>query len=354
MPSLTSFGRKIINWYQKHKRELPWRDTKDPYHIWLSEIILQQTRVDQGMAYYLRFVETYPTVKSLAAAGQDNILKLWQGLGYYSRARNLHHAAQEVVKKYNGAFPSSYNDIRSLKGIGDYTAAAISSFAFDLPYAVVDGNVYRLLSRYFGIETPIDSTSGKKQFAELAQKLLNGHAPAVFNQAIMEFGAIQCKPVSPECTSCPLADSCLAFDKKRVSELPVKQKKTAIRKRYFHYLVIHHNKYIYLRQRTGKDIWQGLHDFPLIERSKHLSPEQLIASAEWKEIFGTQKTTLVKSHAEIKHILSHQHIHARFYEMKAGKNFRVPKDSAWKKATSKTLHKYAIPRLIEQYFENNA
>ena len=232
------FSEKIIAWYDQNKRDLPWRNTKDAYLIWLSEIILQQTRVDQGMDYYLKFAKEFPTVKHLAKADNEKVMKLWQGLGYYSRARNLHTTAKIISEKYHGKFPDEYSDILSLKGVGNYTAAAIASFAFNKPYAVVDGNVYRVLARVFGIESPIDSTQGKKEFETLATELLDRKKPASHNQAIMELGALQCKPVNPDCSICALNTMCFAYSKKRINELPVKAKKTKVRNRYFNYIVL--------------------------------------------------------------------------------------------------------------------
>jgi len=228
-----NFPKTILSWYKKNKRDLPWRNTRDPYFIWLSEVILQQTRVEQGLSYYLRFVMAFPTVKKLASAKEEQVLKLWQGLGYYSRARNLHHAAKEIVKKHRGKFPDTYADIRALKGVGEYTAAAISSFAYNLPYATVDGNVFRLLSRYLGIKTPINTPKAKKEFTEAAQELMGNSSPHDFNQAMMEFGSRQCRPVNPDCENCPLNSSCVAFDKNLVKMLPVKNKSLKARPRYF-------------------------------------------------------------------------------------------------------------------------
>jgi A/G-specific adenine glycosylase len=241
-----SFGSIIINWYKKNKRDLPWRHTKDPYLIWLSEIILQQTRVEQGLPYYFRFSEKYPTVGSLAIAKEDEILRLWQGLGYYTRARNLHAAARQIKNEFGNKFPTDYSNIRSLKGVGEYTAAAIASFAFDLEHAVVDGNVFRLLSRYFGIKTPIDTGEGKKKFTALAGKLMKSYPPAIFNQAIMEFGARQCRPASPDCEVCPLNSSCYAYGKNTVSKFPIKKNKVKSRNRYFNYLVIKRQKSFFI------------------------------------------------------------------------------------------------------------
>ena len=234
------FSQKIIFWYEHNKRDLPWRNTRDPYLIWLSEIILQQTRVDQGMSYYLKFVGEFPTVKQLAKADNEKVMKLWQGLGYYSRARNLHTTAKIILLEHKGVFPKEFETILALKGVGEYTAAAIASFAYNKPYAVVDGNVYRVLSRVFDISTPIDSTQGKKEFNHLAGELLDKNKPAIYNQAIMEFGAMQCKPINPYCAVCPLNTMCLAYSKKLVAELPVKSKKTKVRDRYFNYIVLNY------------------------------------------------------------------------------------------------------------------
>lgn len=346
---MKEFGKKVIAWYQKNKRDLPWRNIDDPYRIWLSEIILQQTRVDQGMAYYHKFSQTYKTIEELAAAKEDAILKLWQGLGYYSRARNLHASAKEVVNRFGGVFPSNFEDIKSLKGVGDYTAAAIASFAFKLPHAVVDGNVFRVLSRYSGIETPIDSGAGKKEFIKLANDLLGNHPPDIFNQAMMEFGSRQCKPVNPNCNECPLQSSCFAFENEKVDSLPVKSKKTKIKKRYFHYLVIREKDNFFIRQRKEKDIWNGLHDFPLIETTSPLTSKKVMSSKEWKSHFENSKSVVVKVSNEYKHILSHQHIHAVFYEINVELKSVVNTDSIWKKVNTASVKKLAVPRLIEDY-----
>ncbi len=348
---MKEFGKKVISWYKKNKRDLPWRGIEDPYKIWLSEVILQQTRVDQGMAYYYKFSETYQTVHALASASEDEILKLWQGLGYYSRARNLHAAAKDVVVRFKGKFPNNYDDLKSLKGVGEYTAAAIASFAFKLPHAVVDGNVFRLVSRYSGIKTPIDSGQGKKEFTELANRLLGNHPPDIFNQAIMEFGSKQCKPVSPDCSTCPLQVSCFAFENKMVASLPVKSKKTKIRKRFFHYLVIREKDNFFIRQRKEKDIWTGLHDFPLIETDIAISENKVMATKEWKSHFESKKSEVLKVSNEFKHILSHQHIHATFYEVRAELKLFKEEKQNWKKVNSTSVKEYAVPRLIEEYLK---
>ncbi|WP_430406634.1 A/G-specific adenine glycosylase [Fluviicola sp.] len=332
---MADFVLLISDWYRLNARELPWRNTKNPYFIWLSEVILQQTRVDQGMNYYLKFIENYPTLNQLADADEEAILKLWQGLGYYSRARNLHKTAQQVRDEFNGAFPKTYHEIIQLKGIGPYTAAAISSFAFDLPHAVVDGNVYRILSRYYGIDEPIDTGKGKKLFQELADSLIPEAEPALFNQAIMEFGAIQCTPNNPDCESCVLNQSCIsAFNSDLIKKLPVKKGKTKVRKRYFHYLHIEKGLEIALDQRTGKDVWEKLYEFPLIEREDDTMP------LEFKDSASLSYQT--------KHILSHQHIYAFFY-----KSDETEIDGLDLKFVEKSqLEDYPIHRLMEKYLES--
>ncbi len=348
---MNDFGEKLINWYIINKRDLPWRNTSDPYKIWLSEVILQQTRVDQGVSYYLKFVAAYPTVQDLASADEEEILKLWQGLGYYSRARNLHKAAKEVVHLFDGIFPRTYNEIKSLKGVGDYTAAAIASFAYNLPHAVVDGNVYRVLSRYAGIQTPIDSTIGKKQFSQLANELLGNHSPHDFNQAIMEMGAIQCKPSQPDCIKCPLNLGCYAFENKQVDQLPIKAKKTKIRNRFFHYLVIGDENEFFIRKRKEKDIWNGLHDFPMIESSEKVEENAVINGTEWKKQFEKQEVLSISVSKEFKHILSHQHIYAKFYRIKTNLKCFKETEQNWKKVDEESVKEYAVPRLIEEYIK---
>jgi len=273
MPKNAShFSNILIAWYLHNKRSLPWRETKDPYHIWLSEIMLQQTRVAQGLPYYEKFVSAFPTVHNLADASEDTVLKLWQGLGYYSRARNLHATAKYISNDLNGVFPNTFEELLKLKGVGDYTASAIGSICFNLPTAVVDGNVYRVLSRFFNINTPINSSEGIKTFKKLAQELLDTSNPGEFNQAIMEFGARQCAPQSPDCPNCVFNDKCLAFQTKKVKELPVKIRKTTVKKKYFNYLVfISDDQKTILQQRLEKGIWQQLYEFPLIEADKLIS-----------------------------------------------------------------------------------
>lgn len=348
---MTRFSDILINWYTKKKRDLPWRNTKDAYLIWLSEIILQQTRVDQGMAYYLKFAREFPTVKDLALADSEKIMKLWQGLGYYSRARNLHATAQFIHENYGGVFPAAYADILALKGIGSYTAAAIASFAYDLPHAVVDGNVYRVLSRVFGVDTPIDSSGGKKQFNLLAQEVMNTKQPALHNQAMMEFGALQCKPVHPDCASCVLNTLCVAYSSKTVQILPVKAKTTKTRDRHFNYIILRHKNKTILNKRIGKDIWINLYDFPLIETNKQLSEDHFLKSPEWKKFIGEIPYTITAVSTPYKHVLSHQKIHARFWELSCNTPLTTLLADSQILIPEKELGQYPVPRLIENYLE---
>lgn len=329
---------------------MPWRDIIDPYRIWVSEIILQQTRVNQGMNYYLRFVERFPTVADLANANEDEILKYWQGLGYYSRARNLHKAASQIMSNFGGIFPTEHSQILKLAGIGEYTAAAICSFAYNQPYAVVDGNVYRVLSRLFGIETPIDNGTGKKEFAHLAQEILSLSEPGLHNQAIMEFGALQCVPVSPNCENCPFQSTCHAYTSNIVTLLPVKSKKTKITHRYFNYLYVKHQDHIFLKKRTAKDVWQNLYEFPLIESDHLLSSEELIANEDFINLFNGVNNFIIHTISKpIKHILSHQVILAQFVTLHVSN-----KNNVLDKLIEEPIHKidkYAVSRLMELFLE---
>jgi len=342
------FRRSLYKWYNINKRDLPWRETNNPYNIWLSEIILQQTRIQQGTSYYFRFLEAFPTVHDLARASEDEVLKLWQGLGYYSRARNLHKTAQQIVEKYNGAFPSEYLAIVKLKGIGPYTAAAIASIAFALPYPTIDGNVYRVLSRYFGIDTPIDSTEGKKQFQALAEELIDSRDPGMHNQALMEFGALQCVPKSPNCSNCPLATSCFAFQNDKVSVLPVKAKKTKQRDRYFYFYLLEQGDAVYLEKRTENDIWQSLYQLPLVEHPNKLSDEELIESNV--PFINGYNYNLNSISKERKHVLSHQIIHAKLVHIEISNDVKIPKPLF--KVKTKDISKFAVPRLLELFFED--
>lgn len=308
--------QRLLEWYKVNKRDLPWRQTNNPYNIWISEIILQQTQVIQGTGYYHRFIERFPTVYELAKATQEEVLNYWQGLGYYSRARNLHYTAQEIVSKHSGQFPTDYKTILSLKGIGPYTAAAISSIAFNKPHAVLDGNVFRVLSRLFNIDTPINSTEGKKQFEKLAEKFLDRYDPGTFNQAVMEFGALHCMPKTPGCSTCILLDKCMASGYSTVSQLPVKLKKTKQRLRYFYFFMVVSNDKTWLIERTEKDIWKGLFQFPLLESNSPLSDESAISNFT-ADLYPTEKRpiTIAKKTSEIKHILSHQKLMAKGFTL---------------------------------------
>ncbi|OFZ43286.1 MAG: A/G-specific adenine glycosylase [Bacteroidetes bacterium RIFCSPHIGHO2_02_FULL_44_7] len=334
---MSNFSPSITKWYRQNKRNLPWREVNDPYKIWLSEIILQQTRVDQGMSYYQKFVKHYPQVCDLARADEQEVLNDWQGLGYYSRARNLHAAARQICDELHGVFPNNYASIRELKGVGDYTAAAISSFAFGEAKAVVDGNVYRLLSRYFDIDLPIDSTVGKREFQQLADTLLDPANPGGHNQAIMELGAIVCTPKA-QCPLCPLNESCIALERNTVAQRPVKSKKTKVRDRYFHFFLYSDGQATYLEKRTQRDIWQHLYQFPLLE-------------LENGSFTGLQNNLKSVAHSsdEILHILSHQRIHARFHHF-----FYLPEqlNENWIKVDLAAIQDYPLPRIIDRYLEN--
>ncbi|UGU18228.1 A/G-specific adenine glycosylase [Sinomicrobium kalidii] len=339
-----TFSETIKGWYHRNKRELPWRRTTAPYKIWLSEIMLQQTRVDQGLPYYLKFEKAYPTVFDLANAPEEEVLKLWQGLGYYSRARNLHHTAKYIAFERNGQFPSSYKELLKLKGVGDYTASAIASISFNEAAPVVDGNVYRVLSRFFGVDIPINSTKGIKYFKQLAGELIDRDDPAVFNQGIMEFGAIQCKPKSPNCSVCPLNSGCVALRDNLVDQLPVKTKKAKLKHRYFNYLIIHNERETLLFRRTKKDIWQHLYEFPLIESDQALERDDIIRDPEFQKHIGENNYFKLSRYNQksIVHKLSHQHIHTTFWSVYLENDIRGGID----KSEVKT---YPVPVLIANF-----
>lgn len=345
-----NFSKILIHWYLQNKRNLPWRSTVNPYYIWLSEIILQQTRVDQGMMFYFKFVENFPDLKDLAFAKEEKVLKLWQGLGYYSRARNLHYSAKYIEAELNGVFPSTYDEIIKLKGVGDYTASAIASICFNEPTAVVDGNVYRVLSRYFGINTPINSSKGKKEFKQLAQHLLNNKKSSEHNQAIMEFGARLCKPQKPVCDTCPLNTSCVALSKNLVKELPVKEKKIKIKNRHFNYIVIQATNNMTKLVKRKKGIWLNLYEFPLVETKIDIDEKQLIEHNIFNELFKKCPVTIkLFNKKEIVHKLSHQHIYTKFWVVTAtsSTNFSISWDS---------IKDYPVPALIDKFisqYKNN-
>ncbi|RZK80510.1 MAG: A/G-specific adenine glycosylase [Pedobacter sp.] len=308
-----SFQTQIITWYLQNKRTLPWRDTRDPYIIWLSEIILQQTRVEQGLPYFNKFLANYPTVQAFANASEEQVLKLWQGLGYYSRGRNMLYTARQIMSQHNGVFPSSYQQLLLLKGVGDYTAAAISSFSADECRAVVDGNVFRVLSRYFGIATPINSTSGKKEFTNLAQSLIEDQEPSTYNQAIMEFGALQCKPKAPNCAICPVEIGCYARNNNQVNLLPVKENKLKKRTRHFNYFICTEQDNILVHKRGESDIWQEMYDFPLIETPESYLDTPETFSSELNARFGNNCS--IRPLGLKKHLLTHQTIYVEFFAL---------------------------------------
>ena len=339
------FSSKIIKWYSQHKRELPWRNTKDPYKIWLSEIILQQTQVKQGLPYYQKFVNTFASVSELANANEEQVLKLWQGLGYYSRARNLHFAAKQIHQ--NGFFPKEFKDIMMLKGVGEYTAAAIASFAFKLPYAVLDGNVFRLLSRFYGIDTPIDTSKGKREFSEIAQTLLVKKEPDTHNQAIMEFGSQMCKPKQPNCNSCPLRDECVAYANNTIHLLPVKKGKVKVKTVFFEYFFFKMNGYTLVNKRTDDGIWQNMYEFPLIITEELKNTEEILNNNQFESwVKGIDFS--IESISELNHILSHRKINARFWEIKCQK---ILPESNFQKIKIETIDKLAVSRLIEKFIQ---
>ena len=343
---MMSFSNVLIKWYLQNKRDLPWRNTTNPYPIWLSEIMLQQTRVAQGMPYFLSFTTAFPTVFDLAAASEEQVLKLWQGLGYYSRARNLHKTAQYIATELNGIFPDNYNDLLKLKGIGDYTAAAIASFAYNEVVPVVDGNVFRVLSRYFDIETDIAPASAKKEFAALAFELMPKDNPAIFNQAIMEFGALQCVPKSPNCSICVFNESCAALQKKKVDQLPVKSKKLKVRNRYFNYIVASdENENTIIQKRTSKGIWHNLYEFPLLETEKE-EDFDFVSEQIQNEYFKDNgiSSILETNDKSIVHKLSHQHLHIKFWKV-------TIKGSVKEGINQETLKTFPFPIVIHNFIE---
>lgn len=336
------FTEALIHWHhQDNDRTLPWKEEKDPYKIWLSEIILQQTRAAQGLPYYERFITAYPTIVDLANADDEVVFRLWQGLGYYARCRNLLATARMVRDTYLGVFPNQYEQIIALKGIGAYTAAAISSFAFELPYAVLDGNVYRVLARYLGISIPIDSLEGKKYFTTKAQELLDKSLPALYNQAIMDLGAVVCKPINPMCDICPVVTRCVAYAKDEINILPVKTKKIAIKKRRFHQLILKFEDKIWIRKRSAKDIWQDLFEFYMIEsESDHINPQDYIATSQIVSVINIDKI--------LKQKLTHQSITTVFYMVTLNQQIKdLPSDGIWIK--SETLKNNAFPKTIVSF-----
>jgi A/G-specific adenine glycosylase len=342
------FSSRLLQWHRlENDRQMPWKGVKDPYRIWLSEVILQQTRVEQGLAYYHRFVDAFPTVGDLAAAAEPRVFKLWEGLGYYSRCRNLIATAQYVERELNGRFPRDYDGLLALKGVGPYTASAIASFAYGLPHAVVDGNVFRVLSRFFGQAIPVDSTEGRKHFTGMAQRLLDKKEPALYNQAIMDLGATVCKPRSPLCDACPLAPRCVARKQGNTEGLPVKSKRPERKSRFLYYVLVERKGRVLIRERKGRDIWRHLHEFILLEHTKPATPATL-----WNELLsmGLAKGRMPDPDAfsrTYRQILTHQEIHAQFIDLHPPAGFKAPDDFAW--IPVKSLKELAFPRVIISY-----
>ncbi|MEI6886208.1 MAG: A/G-specific adenine glycosylase [Bacteroidota bacterium] len=370
---MVDFVSRLSSWYQTNARDFPFRRTIDPYLIWLSEIIMQQTRIEQGVPYYNRFAEVFPTIHDLAGASEEEVLKQWQGLGYYSRARNLHTTANEIVEKYDGKFPSTYEGLRALKGIGDYTAAAIASVCFGLPHPVMDGNVIRFITRHFGITGPVDQSAVKKEIMDVLERLMEcandagcrmqdkelcsdtgfrmqdfpHPASGNFNQSIIEFGATYCVPRNPQCNECIFNDSCYALKYGMVDKLPLKKQQQPLKPRYFHYLVIQvrGKKGMYFRKRTGNDILKGMYEFPVIETTKTINLPRLMNSPEWKQLFGTSQVKIISQSTQVSQLLSHQKINARFYTIEIEKtserlgNFISPE----------RIHELPVARIIEKY-----
>jgi A/G-specific adenine glycosylase len=342
------FSEKLVEWYHEHKRELPWRDTTDPYKIWLSEIILQQTRVNQGLPYFLKFVGKFPDVQSLASASEEEVLRLWQGLGYYSRARNLHKCAKQVVSSDGGQFPARYHDLLELPGIGEYTAAAIASFSTKEKVAVVDGNVFRVLSRIYGESLPVNSTQGKKRFNQIASELIPDQSPDIYNQAIMEFGALWCTPKTPKCSECVFSKQCIASVNSLQHELPVKIKQRASRKRFFNYFVVKKGDSLLMKKREGRDIWNGLYDFYLVETTKMRKPKELIASDSFLSRLTAGNPTISQDY---KHTLSHQTIISKFVMIDIDQNSLVEEEPL-KYFTTARIHDLPKPVLISQFLKD--
>lgn len=347
---MNSFQHYLLKWYQKTSRKLPWKKYSDVYSIWLSEVLLQQTRVKQATPYFLKFKKKYPKVQHLAAATPDEVMKLWQGLGYYSRARNMHETARFVVEKLNGQFPDNYDDLLKLKGIGEYTAAAIASFAFHANCAVVDGNVYRVLSRYFGVDIPINSAKGKKYFRKLAQENLYVKDSATYNQAIMDFGATVCTPRKTDCINCPLKKSCWAFLNQKVPALPVKTTKITKKERYFIYLKIKNKNKVYLHKRMEKDIWLHLYQFPLIEVGKADFIDEAAYQTQINSLLGKATYTIKNISSIYKQTLTHQKINARFIEIKHSKTLKKTKN--WMLIDEKEIHNFAFPKIIDCFLQD--
>jgi len=340
------FSNKLISWYEQNGRDLPWRKTNDPYVIWLSEIILQQTRVEQGTPYFYRFLEAFPTLHDFANADEGEILRLWQGLGYYSRARNMHRASKQILNNHKGIFPTEYGQLINLAGIGEYTASAIASFSTNARHAVLDGNVFRVLSRYFGVHTPINSSQGKKEFAMLANEIIDLSYPGRYNQAIMDFGALQCKPKNPDCGQCIFSVSCWAYQHQQVGALPIKIKKKQSRDRYFHYFILKHEDQVLMSQRSENDIWANLYEFPLIETPADIAVPELLEDPQFIEYFAG--SSIIQVGNVVKQVLSHQNIYAKFYEVLEPEKL-VNKKANWNYFNSEKIDRLAKHKLIVSF-----
>lgn len=348
------FSKCIIQWYRMNKRDLPWRHTIDPYRIWVSEIILQQTRVEQGSAYYHRFIDRFPDIETLSNAEEDEVMKVWQGLGYYSRARNMHHSAKTIHHENQAIFPASYAEIRRMRGVGDYSASAIASIVYGEPCPVVDGNVLRVISRYSGIREPVNTSLGKKKVKEILTGLIDPSQPGDFNQAVMELGALVCKPKQPLCPECPISENCYAYRNNLTVELPGINKPKPSRTRFFHYLVIFsregHQNYFWLNKRTGNDIWKNLYDFPLIETESDLSTGDLEKTGQWGSIIGSNGYVISPVTENVRHILTHQDLRVKFIVL-LSENYCHPE---YLKVNELDLKNYAVPKLIENFLKKVA
>lgn len=344
------FRYKLLEWYHTFQRELPWRKQPTPYIVWISEVILQQTRVDQGIDYFFRFIERFPKVQDLASAKEDEVLKYWQGLGYYSRARNLHAAAKQIMNEYNGVLPSDYKSLKSLPGIGDYTASAILSFAYNKPYPPLDGNVFRVLSRLFGIEKPIDANTSRKLFLDYAMALQGDAQPSQINQAVMEFGALQCVPQNPHCEECPLSSDCIALALDKVQLLPIKKNRLSVRNRYIYYLNIQKqdSESLFMIKRPDNDIWRGLYDLPWIETPQLYNFEAFLKSTEFKDFLSKQEVLKIKPASSIlKHRLSHQLLHVQYCELIISKEASIPDE--WQEISFSEVETYPVSKLLHNY-----
>ncbi|HOA08837.1 MAG TPA: A/G-specific adenine glycosylase [Tenuifilaceae bacterium] len=342
------FSALLLEWFSVHHRDLPWRNTSDPYHIWVSEVILQQTRVNQGTEYYQRFIHIFPDIPALAEAPLDAVMKAWQGLGYYTRARNLHAGAKQVMSEFGGKLPTSYSELLRIAGLGPYSAAAVASFAFNEAVPAVDGNVYRILARVFGVFTPVNSSQARREFFNLAGELIDRNRPAEFNQAIIDLGALVCTPRRPSCSACPFSDYCYAYLNNLTGLLPLKNRKNPPRSRYFTYLMINFNGTTFIRKREGNDIWHSLYEFPLIETPEQLDTTQLVETEAWKELMGDSSAEIIHVSDPIKHQLSHITLHARFIIVQM-RNPTYALRTGYRNISIGNLQELSVPRLIDSY-----